>query len=298
MLENLALRQQVTALKLAQYRPKLHDADRAFWVALRKTWANWASRLVIAKSKTVVDWQRRRFRRHWTRITQRHRRPGRPAVGAEIRDLIRQMVREDNWDTPRILSELQKLGFAVSETTVSRYVRRFREHNPDPDALKRWIAFLRNHKHVIAGMDLLTVPTATLNVLYGFFVIHHDRRRILHFNATYQPTALWVIQQLREAFPFESAPRHLIFDRDSIFCPAVVQFVKALGAKPSRTDYWSPWRNPVAERWIGTSRRELLDHVVVLGQQHLIRLVNQYIRYYHEDRCHLGLERDTPEGGR
>jgi len=104
------------------------------------------------------------------------------------------------------------------------------------------------------------------------------------------------MQQLREAFPFDSAPRHLIFDRDSIFCPAVVEFVRALGAKPRRIAYRSPWQNPLAERWIGSLRRELLDHVVVLGQQHLLRLVNSYIRYHHEDRCHLGLERDTPEG--
>ena len=205
------------------------------------------------------------------------------------------MVRENDWGAPRILSELQKLGFVVSETTVSRYVRRFRARNPDPDVLKRWIALLRNHKAAIAGMDFFTVPTATMNVLYGFFVIHHDRRRILHFNATYHPTAKWVIQQLREAFPFDSAPRHLIFDRDSIFCPAVVEFVKALGTEPCRTAYRSPWQNPVAERWIGSFRREVLDRVVVLGQPHLIRLTNSYIQYYHEDRCHLGLERDTPE---
>ena len=111
--------------------------------------------------------------------------------------------------------------------------------------------------------------------------IHQDRRRILHFNATYHPTAQWVMQQLREAFPFDSARRHLIFDRDSTFCPAVVEFVKALGTKPRRTAYWSPWQNPVAERWIGTLRHELLDHVVVLSQQHLIRLVRSYIRYYY-----------------
>jgi len=294
VLENLALRQQVTALKLGKHKPKLHEADRAFWIALRKSWANWASRLLIVKPETVVDWQRRRFRRHWTRISQQGRRPGRPSVEGEIRDLIRQMVRENHWGAPRILSELQKLGFAVSETTVSRYVRRFREHNPDPDVLKRWITFLRNHR-AIAGMDLFTVPTATLNVLYGFFVIHHDRRRILHFNATYHPTAQWVMQQLREAFPFDSAPRHLIFDRDSVFCPAVVEFVRALGAKPRRTAYRSPWQNPVAERWIGTLRHELLDHVVVVSQHHLVQLVNSYISYYHEDRCHLGLDRDTPD---
>jgi len=113
---------------------------------------------------------------------------------------------------------------------------------------------------------------------------------------THHPTAQWVIQQLREAFPFERAPRYLIFDRDSIFCPAVVSFMKTLDITPSRTAYRSPWQNPVAERWIGTLRRELLDHVVVFDRRHLVRLVNSYLVYYHEDRCHLGLGRDTPQG--
>ena len=252
--------------------------------------------LAVVKPETVVDWQRRRFRRFWTRISKRRGRPGRPRVKAEIRDLIGRMVRENHWGAPRILSELRKLGFAVSETTVSRYVQRLRRRTPDPDLVRRWIAFLHNHQGAIASMDLFTVPTATMNVLYGFFVVHHDRRRILHFNATYHPTAQWVIQQLREAFPFERAPQYLIFDRDSIFCPAVVSFMKALDITPSRTAYRSPWQNPVAERWIGTLRRELLDHVVVFGRRHLVQLVTSYIDYYHEDRCHLGLGRDTPQG--
>jgi transposase InsO family protein len=274
----------------------LHDADRTFWIALRATWSHWTSRLMVVTPDTVVDWQRRRFRRYWTSISQRPERRGRPSVDAEIRSLVRQMVRDNHWGAPRIFSELQKLGFVVSETTVSRYVRRFRGRNPDPDVLKRWIAFLRNHKDAIAGMDFFTVPTATMNVLHGFFVIHHDRRRIVHFNATAHPTAQWVIQQLREAFPFDSAPRHLLFDRDTIFCPAVVRFVESLAAKPHRITYASPWQNGVAERWIGTLRRELLDHVVVVSPQHLVELISSYVEYYHEDRCHLGLDRDTPHG--
>jgi hypothetical protein len=120
VLENLALRQQAGALKLGKHRPRLRDANRAFWIPLRKTWANWISPLLIVKPERVVDWQRRRFRRHWTKISQQGRSPGRPRVKADIRDLIRQMVRENSWGAPRILSALQKLGFGVSETTVSR----------------------------------------------------------------------------------------------------------------------------------------------------------------------------------
>lgn len=145
-------------------------------------------------------------------------------------------------------------------------------------------------------MDFFTLPTASLRILYCLFVIHHQNRRVLHFNATFNPTAGWVIQQLREAFPYDTAPRYLIFDRDSIFSRAVVGFVKSMGTKPHRTAYRCPWQNPLAERWIGSGRRELFDHVIVLNELHAVRLARAYIGYFHEDRTHLGLDKDTPCG--
>ena len=188
---------------------------------------------------------------------------------------------QDGWGAPRIHAELTKLGFVVSEMTVSRYMPRRRA---EPDEVKRWIAFLRNHKDDIAAMDLFAVPTASLRLLYGFFVIEHGRRHILHFNATYNPTSAWVIQQLREAFPYDTAPRYFVFDRDAIFSPAVVEFIRAMGTKPVRISYRSPWQNGTAERWIGNCRREMLQHVVVLSERHLVRLMRLYItlcRYRH-----------------
>ncbi len=280
---------KLTLLKKERPRPPLEDVDRAFWVALRQSWPAWASRLVIVKADTVARWNRDRFRRYWAKISQR-RQPGRPRVDAEIRQLIRTMA-QDGWGAPRIHAELTKLGFVVSEITVSRYLPR---RPVEPDQVKRWIAFLRNHKDDIAAMDLFTVPTVSLRLLYGFFIIEHGRRRILHFNATFHPTAAWVIQQLRDAFPYDSAPKYLIFDRDSIFSAAVVEFIKAMGTKPVRISYRSPWQNGTAERWIVSCRRELLEHVVIFGERHLVRLVRDYLRYYHEDRCHLGLNKDTP----
>ncbi len=145
---------------------------------------------------------------------------------------------QDGWGAPRIHAELTKLGFGISEMSVSRYMPR---RPTEPDPVKRWIAFLRNHKDEIAAMDLFTVPTASLWLLYGFVVIEHGRRHIVHFNAMFHPTAAWVIQQLREAFPYDTAPRYLIFDRDSIFSYAVVEFVKSMGTKPVRISYRSPW---------------------------------------------------------
>jgi transposase InsO family protein len=290
LIENLALRQQVTALKKERARPVLDDLDRAFWVALRASWPGWATRLVVVNPDTVARWHRDRFRRYWAKLSQQKKRPGRPRIDSEIRRLIRTMA-GDGWGAPRIHGELMKLGFVVSEITVSRYMPR---RPTDPDKVKRWVAFLRNHKDAIAAMDFFTVPTASLKLLCGFFVIEHGRRHILHVNATFNPTATWVIQQVREAFPFDTAPKYLILDRDSIFSPVVVSFIKAMGTEPCRISYGSPWQNPVAERWIGTLRRELLEHVVVLGERHLIRLVGSYVTYYHEERCHLGLAKDTP----
>jgi transposase InsO family protein len=211
-------------------------------------------------------------------------------VDSEIRQLI-QVMAQDGWGAPRIHAELMKLGFIVSEVTVSRYMPR---QPAKPDQVKRWVAFLRNHKDEIAAMDLFTVPTASLRLLFSFFVLEHGRRHVVHFNATFNPTAPWVIQQLREAFPYDTAPKYLIFDRDSIFSPAVVAFVRALGIEPIRTSYRSPWQNGTAERWILSCRRELLEHVVIFGERHLVRLARLYIDYYREDRCHLGLDKDTP----
>jgi len=148
----------------------------------------------------------------------------------------------DGSGAPRIHGELLMLGFDISEITVSHYMP---SQPVDSDKVKRWIAFLRNHKDAIAAMDFFTVPTASLRMLYAFFVIEHGRRRVVHFNVTPNPTSAWVIQQLRESFPYDSAPRHLLFDRDTIFSPAVVRFVKAMGTKPTRTAYRCPWQN----RW-------------------------------------------------
>jgi len=289
LIENLALRQQVLALKRERPRPVLDNVDRAFWVALRASWPGWASRLIIVDPDTVTRWDRDWFRRHWARLS-RQRRPGRPRIDREIRDLIHRMA-GNGWGAPRIHGELLKLGFEVSESTVSRYMPR---RPVEPDKVTRWIAFLRNHKDGIAAMDFFTVPTASLRVVYVLFVIEHARRGIVHVNVTFHSTSAWVIQQLRESFPFDTAPRYLVFDRDSIFSAGVVRFVKAMGTEPVRTAYRSPWQNAIAERWIGSCRRELFDHVVVLSERHLRRLIRSYVAYYHEDRCHLGLEKDAP----
>jgi transposase InsO family protein len=174
---------------------------------------------------------------------------------------------------------------------VARYLRSLR-HRGDPG--RRWLTFLQNHREVVAAFDFFTVPTVTFQLLYCFFVIEHGRRRILHFNVTRHPTAEWVVQQLREAFPEAGPYRYAIFDRDSTFNDEVVTFLKATGLKPKRTSVQAPWQNGIAERWVGSCRREILDHVIALNEKHLRRLLRDYVSYHHEDRIHDSLEKDTP----
>ena len=295
VIENLALRQQLAVLARCGRgrRVRMGESDRLFWIALRRVWSRWTEVLVLVKPETVVRWHRAGFRRYWTWLS-RHGRlsSGRPRIEKAVRGFVRRMAMENPiWGAPRIHGELKMLGFEVSERTVSRYLPRKRSK---PDAVERWRTFLRNHREMIAAMDFFVVPTVTFRVYYVWFAIEHARRRILHFSVTDSPTAFWVIQQLREAFPFDVATRHLIFDRDAIFSAQVVSNLKSLGIEPARTAWRSPSQNGIAERWIGSVRRELLDHVVVLNGRHLRRLLAEYIAYHHEDRTHLSLLKSTP----
>jgi transposase InsO family protein len=289
-LEVLALRQQVAVLKRRRPRPPLNPLDRLFWTVLRQTWARWKDALVIVKPETVVGWHRAGFRLYWR--WRSRPRGGRPRIAEELRLLIRRLAQDNpDWGAPKIHGELLKLGFVLDERTVGRYLRRM-DRRGDPG--KKWLAFLRNHREAIVALDFFTVPTATFRVLYGFFVIEHGRRRILHFNVTRHPSADWVVQQLRETF-VEAAPyRYAILDRDSIFSDDVIAFLKATGLEPKRTSVRSPWQNGTAERWIGSCRREIIDYIIALNEEHLRRVVRDYIRYYEEDRIHDSLDKDTP----
>jgi len=292
-LENMALRQQLAAFKQKQPGPRLTDADRAFWVLLRSLWSKWGDALIIVSPDTVVRWHRKGFRLYWNALSRKGRKPGRPRKDREIRELVRRMATENpTWRAPRIHAELLKLGFDVAERTISRYLPK---RSPDPDKMKQWMAFLRNHRDAIAAMDFFIVPLLTFQVLYVLVIIHHGRRILLHVNVTFHPSAQWVIQQLREAFPYDTAPGYLIFDRDSIFSAHVVATVRSFGIKPVRTSYRSPWQNGVIERWIGSCRRELLAHVIVFNEQHAIKLLREYIAYYNADRCHYCLAKDAPQ---
>ena len=162
------------------------------------------------------------------------------------------------------------------------------------DPKQKWLAFLQNHREVIAAFDFFTVPTVTFRVLYCFFVIEHERRKILHCNVTQHPTAEWIVQQLREAFPEPCRYGYVILDRDRKFDAEVIGFLQAAGLEPKRTSVQAPWQNGMAERWIGSCRREMLDHVIALNEEHLRRIMRDYVNYHQQDRLHDALEKDAP----
>ena len=240
LLENLALRQQLAILKQKCPHPRFTSQDKLFWVILRRLWPGWRRALILLQPETVVRWHRAGFKLYWTWLSRHRTRVGRKCISKELRDLIFRMVAENpTWGAPRIHGELKMLGFDISERTVLRWMRKA-PRNPEP--AKRWVAFLNNHREAIAAMDFFTVPTLTFGVLYCFFIIAHDRRRILYCNVTKHPTSAWVIQQLREAFPYDSAPGYLIFDRGSSFNAEMIDVVKSFGIQPKRTSFRSPWQ--------------------------------------------------------
>ena len=290
-LENLALRQQLAIVQRKTKRPKLTKADRAFWVALSRLWPDWQNALLVVKPQTVIGWHRKGFRLYWS--WKSRNRGGRPLIDAEIRTLIRRMARENpTWGAPRIHGELLRLGFELGEATVSRYMPLRRK---PPSQTRR--TFRRNHTKDLISIDFFVVPTATFRILYVFLVLEHEheRRRIVHFDVTDGPSARWTGQQLVNTFPYDSAPKYVIRDRDKIYGADFVGRVRAMGIEQVLTAPRSPWQNPYCERVIGTIRRDCLDHVIVVGERHLRRILRKYLEYYHGSRTHLALGKDTPD---
>jgi transposase InsO family protein len=241
------------------------------------------------RPETLVRWHRAGFRRYW-RCKSRNL-GGRPQISADLRALIRRMSVENVlWGAPRIHGELLKLGFAVAQSTVAKYMAK----KGDPFG-QSWGTFLRNHMPHIAAMDLFVVPTVSFNLLYVLVMVRLARRELVWIDVTAHPTAEWIAQQITEAFPWNDAPRYLIRDRDGIYGAAVTRRLRAMGIRDKPIAPGSPWQNGVAERLIGTIRRECVDHVVALGEQHLRQVLKSYANnYYNTSRTHCSLDKDAP----
>jgi putative transposase len=275
--ENIALRHQLGVFhRTSQRKPLITSWDRALWAFGLRRWRGWKGTLVIVKPRTVIEWHRKAYRLFWTWKS----RGGRPRAKSQIRTLVRRMATENlTWGAPRIHGELLMLGYRVSERTVSRYLDRIR-----PTPMKRrsqtWRTFLCNQAKGIVCVDLFTVQTVRFQTLYIFVILHLETRRIVGASVTRHPTARWLGQQVVNAFPWDTAPRFLIRDRDKVFGKEFSRRVAGMGIDEILSAIRSPKMNAHCERVIGTLRRECFDHVIVRNERHASLLVGEALFYY------------------
>ena len=266
--ENLFLRHQLNiVLRRTPQRLRLRGGDRALLVWMTRRWPSLLGLARVVQPDTILRWHRAGFKAYWRWKSQG--RAGRPRIERELRDLIRQMSKENPlWGSPRIHGELLKLGFEIAESTVSKYMVRRR----GPPS-QNWGAFER---------------------LFAFVVLGHGRRQLLWFAVTRHPTAEWLAQQIVEAFPWNTAPTYVVRDNDCAYGHAFTCRLRTMGIRDRPISPRSPWQNAYAERLIGTLRRDCLDHVLIFGERHLRRTLTLYSSYYNETRTHLSLDKDAP----
>jgi transposase InsO family protein len=287
--ENAALRHQLIVLqRRVRGRAQLTNGDRLFLILLYRWFPSVLKAITIIRPETLVRWHRAGFRRYWR--WKSRSLGGRPKIAAELRALIRRMSAENPlWGAPRIHGELLKLGFEVAQSSVAKYM--LRRCGPPSQG---WRTFLGNHARDIAAMDLFVVPTIGFDLLYVLVIVRLARRDLVWINVTTNPTAEWIARQITEAFPWNEAPRYLIRDRDCVYGAAVTRRLRAMGIRDKPIASGSPWQNGFAERLIGSIRRECVDHVIVLGEAHLRRILTKYAAYYNELRTHRSLGKDAP----
>ena len=287
--ENAVLRHQLIVLRRQlSSRARLTNNDRRFLLQLYRRFPAILNALAIIQPETLVRWRRAGFRCYWR--WKSRPRGGRPQIETNLRALIRRVSVENSlWGAPRIHGELLKLGFEVAQSTVAKYM--VKQHRPPSQG---WRTFLRNHAPDIGAMDLFVVPTIGFSLLYVFVIVRLGRRELVWINVTTNPTAEWIARQLTEAFPWNEAPRYLIRDRDRIYGSVVMHRIRAIGIRDKPIAPASPWQNGFAERLIGSIRRECVDHIIVLGETHLRRILRAYADYYNDVRTHRSLDKDPP----
>src|ERR1700751_6071358 len=279
--ENAVLRHQLVVLRRRlQGRIRFTNQDRWFFIQLYRWFPSISSVLTIVRPETLVRWHRAGFRRYWRWKSRSS--GGRPQIDTELRVLIRRIsVENPLWGAPRIHGELIKLGFEVAQSSVAKYM--VKRRGPPSQG---WRTFLHNHAPDIAAMALFVVPTIRFDLLYAFVIIRLGRRELVWINVTATPTAEWIARQITEAFPWDETPRYLIRDRDRIYGSVVMRRLRAMGIRDRPITPASPWQNAFAERLIGSIRRECVDHVIVLGEAHLRRVLKSYARYYNRASEH------------
>jgi transposase InsO family protein len=289
--ENALLRQQLPVLRRSIARPAVTQMDRALLVLLSSRVRARRQTLLIVQPETLLRWHRAGFRALWRWKSRPG--PGRPPLPPETIALIRRMAAENPlWGAERIRGELGKLGIGASKRTIQAYLRAAPAPRPRGQA---WATFLRDHAHETWACDFLPVTDLLFRPLFAFFVVELATRRVVHVGATRHPTDAWVAQQLREAAPFDQRPRYLIRDNDCKFGATFAWVAEASGIEILRTPHRAPRANAVCERFLGSVRRECLDHLLILGERHLARVLREYVAYFNRDRPQQGLAHARPE---
>jgi putative transposase len=292
--ENLFLRKQLALYQERHVKPRgATNATRLALVRLAR-WFDWRQALAVVQPATFVRWHRQGFRLFWRWKSH----PGRPRIPRELQTLIHQIARDNpTWGQERIANELLlKLGLRVSPRTVRKYMPKRLDHGRGQRVpFQRWRTFVRNHVQAIVACDFCVVVTATFRLLYVFVLMEHSTRRILHCNVTAHPTASWTLQQLRDALPAEHTYRFLLHDRDSIFSAQLDASIRHLGLRVLKTPPQSPQANALCERLIGTLRRECLDFMIPLTENHLRRLLHLWAQHYNTGRPHMSLGPGMPQ---
>ncbi|HEX3051559.1 MAG TPA: integrase core domain-containing protein, partial [Aggregatilineaceae bacterium] len=292
--ENALLRHQVIILQRQTKRPQLTQRDRGVLVLLARWVRHWKDALAIVKPDTLLGWHRQGFRLYWRRKSRTTTRQ--PRIAQETIDLIKQMAVENRlWGAKRIRGELRKLGIRVSKRTIQRYMRQARQALPPRTSGQTWATFLKNHAHEIWACDFLQVYDLLFRPMFAFFIVELGSRRMVHIGVTRSPSDAWVAQQLREATPFGTGPKYLIRDNDDKYGP---QFKRvAAGIKVLKTPVRAPKANAVCERFLGSVRRECLDHFLILSEGHLRHILTAYVAYFNLARPHQGIGQQMPRVG-
>jgi putative transposase len=290
--ENALLHHQLAILRRGVKRPRCTPADRALLVLLASRVRTWRSALLIVQPDTLLRWHRQLFRGYWRRQTRAAAPAHRPPLAPATVALIREMATANRlWGAERIRGELLKLDIRVAKSTIQRYLR---EARPPRPAGQPWAPFLHNHAPAIWACDFLPVTDLLFRPLHAFFVVALESRQVVHVGVTRQPTDAWVAQQLREATPYGEHPRFLVRENDSKYGRAFARVAEASGITVLRTAYRAPRQNATCERFLGSVRRECLDHVLVLGEAHLRRVLREYVAYFNQDRPHQGIRQHIP----
>src|ERR1700681_2754203 len=286
--ENAVLRHQLIVLRRRLHgRVRRTNHDRWFFIQLYRWFPSILKVLTIIQPE-LVRWHRAGFRCYWR--WKSRPRGGRPQIDTQMRVLIRRMsVENPLWGAPRIHGELLKLGLEIAQSSVAKYM--VKRRGPPSQG---WRTFLRNHAPDIAAMDLFVVPNIGFDLLCAFVIVRLDRRDLAWINVTTNPTAEWVARQITEAFPWDGAPGYMIRDRDRIYGTVVARRLRAMGIRDKPTAPASPWQNGFFERLIGSIRRECVDHIIVLCEAQLRRILKNYAAYYNSVRTHRSLQKDAP----